>query len=779
MTDPAPETPRGAELDPGLLPFLPLIYVAWADGHLTDPEIEMLRERMEGAGVECREPLRDWLDPAAPPSPARLQDVLAFLRERADELDEDRRRSLAGLGLEIAELTTGERPGTDPEATERALHDIEAAMGVVGAERARELLEPEERAPAPPPERPRPGFDVPGMTRFLDGEHREIRNRVREILREGDLHTTPELLLDPSAYREQTLAWCRRLADEGLGGLAFPEGHGGGGDLGAFVSAFETLAWGDLSLLVKFGVQFGLFGGSIQMLGTEKHHEKYLRRVASLDLPGCFAMSETGHGSNVRDVGTTATYDAETDEIVIDTPFPAARKDWIGNAARHGRLATVFAQLEVAGRRHGVHAILVPIRDEAGEILPGVAIEDCGLKEGLNGVDNGRISFDHVRVPRENLLDRYGRITEEGKYESPIRSDGKRFFTMLGTLVGGRISVGGAAIAASKIGLAIAIRYGAARRQFGPAGEPEMPILDYPAHQRRLLPRLATLYALDSGQKHLRKAFVARSEEDARKVEALAAGLKAWASWFAVETLQTCRECCGGQGYLLENRFSVLKDDTDVFTTFEGDNTVLLQLVARSRLTDFRDRFGENRFVNTVKYIGEQASTVVTELNPIVTRKTDPEHLRSADFHLGAFQYREERILAGAAQHLRQRIKDGEDSFTAALEIQSELLRLAKAHVERVVLETFRERIDACEEADLRGVLETISQLFALSRIEADAAWFLAHGYLESSKAKAVEAQVDALCRDLRPHAVPLVDAFGIPDECVRAPIAFRLGASE
>ena len=176
------------------------------------------------------------------------------------------------------------------------------------------------------------------------------------------------------------------------------------------MTAFETLAMGDLSLLVKCGVQFGLFGGAILHLGTEAHHERYLRDVATLELPGCFAMTETGHGSNVQALETTATYDPERDELVVHTPHDDARKDYIGNAARDGRMAVVFAQLSAGGSERGVHAVLVPIRDEDGNALPGVRIEDCGAKLGLNGVDNGRIWFDHVRVPRESLLDRYARL---------------------------------------------------------------------------------------------------------------------------------------------------------------------------------------------------------------------------------------------------------------------------------------------------------------------------------------------------------------------------------
>ena len=181
----------------------------------------------------------------------------------------------------------------------------------------------------------------------------------------------------------------------------------------------QMLAMSDLSLMVKAGVQWGLFGGAVENLGTERHRG-YVKDIITLELRGCFAMTETGHGSDVQSLETTATYDAETEEFVIDSPTPTARKDYIGGAAETASIAAVFAQLITTedGKpvNHGVHCVLVPIRDADGNDLPGVTTSDCHYKGGLPGVDNGRIMFDHVRVPRVNLLNKYGDVEPDGTY---------------------------------------------------------------------------------------------------------------------------------------------------------------------------------------------------------------------------------------------------------------------------------------------------------------------------------------------------------------------------
>src|SRR5215217_4568034 len=382
----------------------------------------------------------------------------------------------------------------------------------------------------------------------LDGRWRDVKNRMRQELSNEVFrpHYTPNTVIARTKVAEQL----RIMAAAGAAEDGFKKEHGGNGDVGAAVTRIEMLAMSDLSLMVKAGVQWGLFGGAIENLGTERHHEAYVQRIINLDLLGCFAMTETGHGSDVQALETTATYDPATQEFVIDSPTRTARKDYIGGAAETATVAAVFAQLITPdGVGHGVHCFVVPIRDEEGNDLPGVTTSDCHYKGGLPGVDNGRIQFDHVRIPRESLLNKYADVAEDGTYTSPIENPNRRFFTMLGTLIRGRVTVGGSAAAAARVALDIATRYALQRRQFqAPDDEREVLLMDYLVHQRRLFPLIAKSYALQFAQNELvAKTHDLQTAEDPdpeeqRELESRAAGLKAANTWHATRSIQEARE---------------------------------------------------------------------------------------------------------------------------------------------------------------------------------------------------------------------------------------------
>jgi acyl-CoA oxidase len=648
------------------------------------------------------------------------------------------------------------------------------------------------------PRRVPPEVDVQALTALLDGKYAEVRDLVRRNLATYASVLEEAETLPRDEYRDRVRGLLLEMAATGQTGMGFPEEYGGGGDLGASIAAFETLAYGDLSVLVKVGVQFGLFGGAILQLGTRHHHDAYLRDLVTGRLMGCFAMTETGHGSNVQALGTVAAYDPAAGEFVISTHGDQSRKDYIGNAARHARLAVVFAQLDTgpAGHRErqGVHAFVVPIRDETGAPAAGVRIEDDGLKLGLNGVDNGRLWFDGVRVPRDALLNRFADVAEDGTYSSSIDNPNRRFFTMLGTLVQGRVCVGGAGINAAKVALAIAVHYAVRRRQFeAQAEDEEQLLLDYGMHQRRLLPLVARTYALHFAQEvvalQLHEVFSGTpsldgdDEKSRRELESRAAGTKVLGTWHATETIQECREACGGAGYLAVNRFAALKADTDVFTTFEGDNHVLLQLVAKGLLTDYAsdfedlDQLGMVRFVTgmAVEAVVERTSVHkllerIKDVLPGGDKWDDEAGILDTNYHLAMLRFREEHMLAGVARRLKRGIDNGMNPGLVFSRVQDHVIAAARAHVERLALEAFVDKLSSLDESENKRALALLCDLHALSVIEADRAWFMEHGRLTVVRSKAISREVNRLCRRVRPIAVELVDAFGVPAEMLRSP---------
>ena len=435
-------------------------------------------------------------------------------------------------------------------------------------------------------------------------------------------------------------------------------------------------------------------------------------------------------------------------------------------------MAAVFCQLIVEGESHGVHAVLVPLRDNEGNLLQGVTVKDCGYKMGLNGVDNGRIWFDQVSVPRENLLNKYGSINEAGTYTSPIKNPNKRFFTMLGALVAGRVSVGLAGVNASKAALAIATKYAAKRKQFAAKdGQEETIIMDYPTHQRRLIPRIAKTYGYYFALSKLAEEFAVANEDQQRKIETKAAGLKAMATWHATDSIQEAREACGGKGYLSENRLDALKADTDIFTTFEGDNTVLLQLVAKGLLTEFKQSFHDEGFTAVIRFLGSRLSNTFAEYNPIYRRNTDIDHLLDQEFHQHAFRYREKKLLLNLSQRMRDYLKKRINPYDAFLKCQNHMVDLAKAYIERLVLRNFLEKIAQQEDGPEKIALQKVCNLYALSVIEENKGWFLETDYMDGSKTKAIRRVVTKLCAELRTDVVALVDSWGIPDELLGAEI--------
>ncbi|HLS44566.1 MAG TPA: acyl-CoA dehydrogenase [Ornithinicoccus sp.] len=619
------------------------------------------------------------------------------------------------------------------------------------------------------------------LRRAADGHYAELRAELRELLSADDTFLRDPGMTIPEA-REWTRHAIQAVVDRGRGGAGFPTSVGGDGALAGSVANFESLALTDLSLTVKVGVHFGLFGGAIVNLGSEEQVQEYAPKVVTLELPGAFAMTEIGHGSDVQSLETTITYDPDSDELVIHSPTESSTKTYIGNAAEDARMAVVFGQLSVAGEERGIHVALVPLRDASGQPLPGVTTGDNGAKGGLAGVDNGTLHFDQVRVPRTMLLSRYGGIGDDGTYHSPIDNQNRRFFTMLGTLVRGRICVAGGAAQAARKALSIATRYGMQRTQFtAPGHDGEVVLLDYLAHQRKLLPAIATAYALAFAQDELlsdleevqSKPIGERDQRAQRELETRAAGMKAVATRFANDAIQTSREACGGAGYMAENGLTELRRDADVFATFEGDNTVLFQLVAKGLLTNYKEMWGDLDMLGMVQAavrtfggaVIERAAArpVIERIMAAAQRRSESESVLERSWHIAMFEEREKHVLDSLAQRMRTAGQDESKAFEAFNATQDHLLMAARTHTDRVILESFIGGIDACEDEETAAVLGKVCDLYALSSLAADRGWFQEHNRMSTSRAKAIVPAINQLCSELRPLALPLVEGMGVP----------------
>lgn len=746
---------------PGVLRYIPFFYVIWSDDLLSASEVQVVKKAIQDddslSKIE-RKQLASWLDKDNPPENDTIKSWQHLITKSKATLIESEVFPLEAFSQKVAAHFNGI---SDPNPH---LQNIERNLGIqpnhynhlFNVEVVHQQIKTTYKSQE---------IDVILYGNKL-GEIKRFRSFLKDELFKWNMHPTKE------EARKVVLEQLKELANNGWGSYGYPLEFEGKADLETYAGIFEHLMYVDGSLAVKFGVQFGLFGGSIQNLGNDVQRKQYLTKAGNTSLLGCFAMTETGHGSNVRGIKTTATYLHKEKCLVIHTPGENDNKEYIGNAL-HSKMATVFAQLLVDGKNHGVHAVLVPLRDENHKELAGIRIEDNGYKLGLNGVDNGKIWFNQVKVPIANLLDKYGGIDDQGIYHSHIKNSNKRFFTMLGTLVGGRICVAKGALAAAKMSLAIAIKHGMKRRQFNDSIKIQEDLLiDYPTHQVRLIPKVASSFVYHIAMERAMLEYASNQSEDKRQIETQVAGLKAIVTWFATSAIQEAREACGGKGYLSENRIGGLKNDSDIFTTFEGDNTVLLQLAAKGVLSDFKSEFNSGGFSSVLKILKSQLSDKLATINPLYANKVDREHLYNYKFHLHALDFRMRRLTYTAAMRIRNYIKKGIPSYQAFLKTQTHLLEVGKAYSEVLSIKWYYESINALNEGPNKTLMLKLGALHSLSIIRKDAEWFLEQGYLGSSKSKAIRQRIERLSSELRPHIGELVDGYGIPEHLMTAPIA-------
>ncbi|KAG5541596.1 hypothetical protein RHGRI_021433 [Rhododendron griersonianum] len=511
-------------------------------------------------------------------------------------------------------------------------------------------------------------------------------------------------------------------------------------------------------------LHWGMFIPAIKGQGTEEQQQKWLPLAYKMQIIGCYAQTELGHGSNVQGLETTATFDSQTDEFIIHSPTLTSSKWWPGGLGKVATHAIAYARLIVGGREHGVHGFIVQLRSlEDHSPLLGITVGDIGMKFGngaYNTMDNGVLQFDHVRIPRNQMLMRVSQVTCEGKYK---QSDVPRQL-VYGTMVYVRQTIVADASCALSRAVCIATRYSAVRRQFGSQnGGPETQVIDYKTQQSRLFPLLASAYAFRFIGEWLKWLYAdvtqrlqANDFSTLPEAHACTAGLKSLTTTATADGIEECRKLCGGHGYLCSSGLPELFAVYVPACTYEGDNTVLLlQVRDMSCKVSHEDCFSAG-----VQAVQQETSRYNSLYDS--SRAFNAMSLRcSKSALLEAFEARAARMSVACAQNLSN-FDNPEEGFA---ELSADLVEAAVAHCQLIVVSKFIEKLQ--QEIPGKGVkqqLEVLCNIYALFLLHKHQGDFLSTGCITPKHAALANDELRSLYSQVRPNAIALVDAFNYTD---------------
>jgi len=597
-------------------------------------------------------------------------------------------------------------------------------------------------------------LDTDSLNRYLFPYNRDLRKKLLDIWRNHTTLIQPVFGLSLKEEREVSLSQFKLLLKLAKDHISIWDIMNDPKKVAAFTQCYRLK---NIATSTLFGVHYSLFGSSILFLGSDEQREYYLPKVENLDLMGCFALTELGHGSNVQAIETIAEYDHSKEEFVLNSPTITSQKYFIGGAAKNANHSVVFAQLKVGEKMEGVHAFVVRIRDDAGNPIQGIKIGDCGHKMALNGVDNGRLMFKNVRIPRENLLSRYGGVNKAGIYSSPINPAIKRFAHNIGALVFGRYIVSLGSVSFSSVALGVSIRYAFSRKQFfgDDPNAPEKQLISYATHQKRLIPHLANTYAVHFGNEYFIHLLAEKDKKNEKEIHILASALKSYSSWSTRDCLQDARECCGGQGFLSENLIGIFKSETEIYTTFEGDNVLLYQQVAKFILSEARRKPPPDFTV--------QSDTQKSQ--------TDRKYLTSLEFLTAAMNNRLYQNITYVTDKLTDLIANGKSVMDAWNDSGNIIWKLGIAYSEKVILDKFINGVLNCPDTTAQSLMMLLVALYGLNIIEKDN-WFLRYNYISTDQSETIYQLIPELCKEIVPHSVSLVDALGFDVNDLGATIA-------
>ncbi|XP_040041910.2 peroxisomal acyl-coenzyme A oxidase 1 isoform X2 [Gasterosteus aculeatus] len=612
-------------------------------------------------------------------------------------------------------------------------------------------------------ERQNATFDVEKLTHILDGGYEKTKRR-REIeamvfsdpdFKEED----PNFLSRSERYDQAVKKSAQMILKLREYGIADPEE----------IYCYKNMVLGHHH--EAMGLHFVMFLPTLYSQCDPQQARKWLPLAESLQAVGTYAQTEMGHGTHLRGLETTATYDPATQEFVLNSPTVSSIKWWPGGLGKTSNHAIVLAQLYTQGNCHGLHAFIVPIRDLDTHVpLPGIVVGDIGPKFGFSEVDNGFLKLENVRIPRENMLMKFAKVEADGTYLKPPSTK-----LTYGTMVFIRsLLVAESARALSK-SCTIAIRYSSVRHQSEiRPGHPEPQILDYQTQQYKLLPLLAMAYAFTFVGQYMRQTYHRISGDinegdfsELPELHALSAGLKAFTTWATNSAIEVCRMSCGGHGY---SRSSGLPDIYVEFTptcTYEGENTVMMLQTARYLVKSYRQAQAGQKLSGIVSYLNDLKHQRV-QPQPVAGRPTvvDINDLASL---VEVYKQRAAILVELAAKSIQQELHHSKSQEDAWNNSAIDLVRASDAHCHYVVVKLFTDKLGEVSDTAIHSVMSTLALLYALHGITKNSGDFLQAGLLNVPQVLQISNRIKQLLSQLRPNAVALVDAFDFHDNRLKS----------
>ena len=525
-----------------------------------------------------------------------------------------------------------------------------------------------------------------------------------------------------------------------------------------------------------YGLHTVMFIPAIIGQGTQEQKDKWLPLANNYDIIGCYAQTEMGHGTYVRGLETTATYDPKKQEFVIHSPTLTSTKWWPGSMGVNATHGIVPARLITKGEDRGIHNFIVQLRSlNNHQPMEGITIGDIGPKFGYDEMDNGYLRFENVRIPRDSMLMRYSQVLPDGTFVRP-KSDKLSY----GTMVTVRAGLAYASFEWLSRAVTIAIRYSIVRRQTqNRPGELETQLLDYVNQQHTLIPLLSSVYALYFISQHMIELYASTQSQLAKEnidslpeLHATSSGVKAIATDIAVKGIESCRVSCGGHGYSLSSGFPYIYYIACPSLSYEGDNTVLLLQTAHY-LVKMRQRVSENPntpLPENVAYLSGRREYS----RPVALSFVSTGH------QLALYRAMVRASVDRAAARLREGKARGCDQFDARNAAAIELVQCAEAHTYYVIVRSFIESLEKKAVSsmihDNQRILKCLSDLFSLQYVLSRSGAFIECGVLHSSDLVELRSVVLSLLQEVRPEAVALVDAFDIPDMVLRSVLGRKDG---